>query len=104
MTSFTLIEREKGQFYIEGELSFLSLNKKLVNSFKFLNSASVVTIDMSQVKTADSAGLALMVEWLKDSQLYKTQLLFDNVPRQLQVLAKLSGLDLTEYLLKSPLK
>ena len=43
--------------------------------------------------TIDSAGLALMIEWLKISKKQHCTLSFINIPQQLQALAKISGID-----------
>jgi len=50
-----------------------------------------------QVEATDSAGLALMIEWIRLSRMSRVQLRFKNVPEQLLALAKLSGFDETEY-------
>ncbi len=100
MPSFKLVEQSSGLFIVEGETTFSSLNK--INSFAFLNTATEITIDLGKVTLVDSAGLSLMVEWIKQSKHYNTQLKFKNVPHQLLTLAKLSDFDMKDYLDNQP--
>ena len=97
MSAFSLIKQTADCYFVEGDLTFSTLNKKTINSFDFLNSAKEICIDLEKVATADSAGLALMIEWIKHSKLLNTKLTFKNVPQQLLTLAKLSDLDLQEF-------
>ena len=64
---------------------------------QFLRGGKDIILDFAQVTTTDSAGLALMIEWIKLSRHQRAQLHFRNVPKQLLNLAKLSGLDKTHY-------
>ncbi len=99
MPPFNIVEQTAGHFLVEGELTFVNLDKKTVTSFGFLNSGQEICIDLQKIAVADSAGLALLVEWIKHSKHYATKLTFKNVPQQLLTLAKLSGFDLNKYLL-----
>lgn len=96
MSPFKLIEQSKGIYSVEGDLTFSSLNK--IGAFDFLNSAKTITIDMKKIDLADSAGLALVVEWIKKSIQFNTTLTLKNFPHQLLTLAKLTHLDLNDYL------
>ncbi|MCK4841690.1 MAG: STAS domain-containing protein, partial [Methylococcales bacterium] len=70
---------------------------KTIKSFDFLNAAKEICIDLKKVNTSDSAGLALIIEWIKHSKNHNTSLTFKNIPQQLLTLAKLSGFDTNEY-------
>ncbi len=98
MPSFNLNKQNNELFFIEGELTFSSINKKTMPAFDFLNQPKAIYIDLKQVTAADSAGLALILEWIKHSERYNTKLVFKNIPQQLLILATLSGLDLNKYL------
>ncbi len=98
MSIFRLIPQNNANFLIEGDLTFSSLNKKTIPSFDFLKGPDEICLDLNKVTVADSAGLALLLEWIKQSKKYDTKLMFKNIPQQLLTLATLSGLDLNEYL------
>lgn len=93
-----VISRHDNEFVsISGDLTFSGIDKKTVRSFDFLDSGQAISIDLKAVGKTDSAGLALIVEWIKYANRHQKVLKFLNVPKQLMVLAKLSGLDQTEY-------
>lgn len=82
---------------MSGDLTFVNIDKKTVASLAFLTSASSVTIDLAQVTNTDSGGLALLIEWIKYARGNRVELKFRNIPEQLLTLAKLSGLETSEY-------
>jgi len=58
----------------------------------FEGGAHPVTVDMKGVSQADSAGLALMIEWLQSARNAKCQLEFTNIPEQVHDLIRVNGL------------
>jgi phospholipid transport system transporter-binding protein len=86
-----------GLFSITGELTFASITKQTANSFNLLKDSDSICIDMAEVSATDSAGLALMIEWIRLSKQQSKHISFKNIPEQLIALAKLSGLDENEH-------
>ena len=80
-------------FIIKGDLTFATLDKKALEHCKFIDSAKNISIDLQYLGKTDSAGLALVLEWLKTSKINGTKLHLENIPHQLQSLAKLSGFE-----------
>jgi len=104
VSQLKLIEQHPGYFIVEGHLTFSSIDKKTVKSLNCSQSAETTCIDLKKVKSTDSAGLALMIEWIKQCRKHNTHLSFKNIPEQLLTLAKLSGFDNNEYFAdKAPL-
>lgn len=97
MSQLNIIKENNGHFVIDGDLTFATIDKQTLKSFSFLKAAKEITIDLSRVSNTDSAGLALMIEWIKYSRHNRTQLSFKNIPEQLLNLAKLSGFDQTSH-------
>ena len=83
---------------IEGDLTFSTIDKNTAKIMSKLITPNDITIDLKQVEATDSAGLALIIEWLKIARSRNIELAFINVPEQLQALARLSGF---EYLFQS---
>lgn len=94
-----ITEVSNGHFIVKGDLTFATLDKAALEHCKFLNSAKHVVIDLQHVGKTDSAGLALMIEWLKMSKKNGAELQLENIPLQLQSLAKLSGFEQYLHLL-----
>jgi len=90
-----IIDKGAGHFLVDGDLTFSTIGKDTVKSLEFLTTAKEITVDLSGVTTTDSAGLALMIEWVKYARSHRAQVTFKKIPQQLLNLAKLSGLDKT---------
>ncbi|MCX7093465.1 MAG: STAS domain-containing protein [Methylobacter sp.] len=97
MSRLNIVKQGAGRFVIDGDLTFATIDKQTLKSFSFLKVAKEVTIDLSRVSCTDSAGLALMIEWIKYARHNRTQLSFKNIPEQLMNLAKLSGFDQSSH-------
>ncbi|MGZ4968685.1 MAG: STAS domain-containing protein [Methylobacter sp.] len=97
MSRLNIIKQGPRHFIIDGDLTFATIDKQSLKSFSFLRAASEVTVDLSRVVNTDSAGLALMIEWIKYARHNRTQLSFKNIPEQLLNLAKLSGFDQSSH-------
>ena len=93
----------QGEVKVKGDLTFACINKKTVSLIDFKGSRyhNVVTVDLSDVNMSDSAGLALMIEWIKLSRIHSVKLVFKYIPQQLMTLAKLSGFDSNEYFVRT---
>jgi phospholipid transport system transporter-binding protein len=101
MNKLTINKEKPGYYIVDGDLTFSAMDKKTVNSFAFLTGHKEITIDLGGVGNADSAGLALMLEWVKLSRSRKMSLRFRNIPQQLLNLAKLSGIDKLSYFINT---
>jgi phospholipid transport system transporter-binding protein len=94
VSSLNIIKKSPKHFIIEGDLTFATIDKQTLKSFSFLNGSSKeITLDLERVSSIDSAGLALMIEWIKYTRNNRTHIIFKNIPEQLLNLAKLSGFD-----------
>ncbi|MEY3105954.1 MAG: hypothetical protein RIT35_114 [Pseudomonadota bacterium] len=97
MTKLSIVSQGSGSFIVNGDLTFSTIDINILKSFAFLKETKQVTIDLGRVVCTDSAGLALMMEWIKYTRQHRVQITFKNIPEQLHNLAKLSGLDKTSH-------
>ncbi len=58
-----------------------------------INAGRAAVIDLAGVTASDSAGLALLIEWLRVAKAASRSLRFENIPSQLQQLARLSEVE-----------
>ena len=94
MTENVFASREKGVFGVSGQLTFQTVPRFLAHTDKLLqNNSGTVTIDMHGVTLADSAGLALMIEWLQLARAAKHEIVFTNIPEQMRDLIRVNGLE-----------
>ena len=80
----------EGTIKVHGPLTFATVPRLFLESSSIINSTSeTITIDLQDVSRTDSAGLALLVEWLRAAG---SRARFVNVPAQLRRLIDVSGL------------
>ena len=84
---------EHGRWVLSGHLDFETVPSLLVHRGASMQHGSDIHVDLAGVTRADSAGLALMVEWLRESERKGLAITFDNVPKQLQSMARICGLE-----------
>ena len=83
----------EGRAAVSGTLSFATAGELLAYGAGSISSGEAHSIDLAGVNGTDSAGLALLIEWLSLAQCSGQALRFENIPNQLQQLAKLSEVD-----------
>ena len=88
-----IIQQDSQHFLIEGELNMQTVPTLLqVMLSQLPASGSEAHIDLAGVTRSDSAGLALLVEWLRLAKAGDIRLQFHNLPPQLQEMARVSDL------------
>ncbi len=93
MSGNGLASRGAGKFDLSGRLTFQTVPQFQTQAGSLLQGgAQPVTIDMGGVTQADSAGLALMIEWLQMARDGKRELVFANIPEQVSELIRVNGL------------
>lgn len=96
MQGYVVNKQTDNNYIVEGELSFFSLNKTNIANYDFINSTAAISLDLSAVTVADSAGLALIIDWIKYGKQNNTKLTFKNIPQQLLTLAELSNIEINQ--------
>ena len=74
---------------LSGELNFATVNALLAQFTQFPAQSSPQVVDLQDVTRTDSAGLALLIELLKQTQ--ERRLTFRHIPAQLLNLAAVCG-------------
>ena len=92
MAEARLIDKGDGNWLLEGELGFSSVPAVLEHAGTEMLGGGELKVDLKGVSRADSAGLALLVEWLRESERAGSKISFINVPVQLLSIARVCGL------------
>jgi phospholipid transport system transporter-binding protein len=82
-----------GRARVSGSLHFSTVSALLTEGVAAINEGRASVIDLSSVTASDSAGLALLIEWLSVAKAVNHPLRFENIPSQLQQLARLSEVE-----------
>jgi phospholipid transport system transporter-binding protein len=78
---------------VEGVLDFGTVPGLVPRLAGFLGRSPRVAADLSGVTRANSAALALMVEWTRQARAAGCELRFLHVPAQLHTIAEVTGVD-----------
>ena len=93
MSSITLYQDSEGRQCLKGVLTFVSVPILERQAADLHAADGELVIDLGEVVRADSAGLALLVEWTRRAKQRSQPIRFLNVPEQLRAIAAVSGLD-----------
>jgi phospholipid transport system transporter-binding protein len=84
---------DNGRLRLYGELSFASVPALSAQWPAITSGQAALEIDLSDVQRSDSAGLALLVDCLRQAQQTGQVVRFFNIPAQMLAIARVSGLD-----------
>jgi phospholipid transport system transporter-binding protein len=91
---FAISQEDSGRFKLEGELSFVSVQTAIHKTADlFALPVNKMVFDLAGITKADSAGLALLLEWLRQASLGGVDLHYVNLPGQLLAMAHVAGVD-----------
>lgn len=95
MSEESFVTRRDGTFELKGPLTFATVPQLIERgaAWREAGLSEEITIDLGQVSRADSAGLALMVEWQRLARENQHTLRFVNIPEQLRRLIRVSALE-----------
>lgn len=97
---FGIDEAGPGRLVASGDLSFATARHALQAGLARLPPARACTIDLAGITSADSAGLAVLIEWLSVAAARGSTLTFESVPAQLRAIAQIS--DLEDLIVRQP--
>jgi phospholipid transport system transporter-binding protein len=88
VSSFDLVDLGAGRFELSGEVSFATAEQILRASQKTFAGQSKIEVDLSGVEKTDSAGLALLLEWVRSSKQAGADIRFLSVPEKVRSIAQ----------------
>jgi phospholipid transport system transporter-binding protein len=93
MTDFTLEDKGGGRFLLSGEMTFRTAGKILRVSEDEFEDHTRIEVDLSGVTKADSAGLALLLEWITWANHTVREIRFVGMPAKIDAIAKTTEVD-----------
>jgi len=88
------IERDGAfSFHVEGEMTFDTAKQLLQQSAEFFDKPRDLEIDLSKVVVADSAGLALLLEWKARAAQQDVRMVVKGLPEALKSIAHLCRIE-----------
>ena len=81
------------RFHVEGEMTFATAKQLLVQSEDYFTKPQDLEINLSRVSGADSAGLALLLEWKARATQADKQVVVEGLPEAMQSIAHLCRIE-----------
>jgi phospholipid transport system transporter-binding protein len=78
------------RFELHGKLTFETAASALEQSKKLFADHDRIAVDLANIVDADSAGLALLLEWINWARHYVREIRFENIPKQILAIARIS--------------
>jgi phospholipid transport system transporter-binding protein len=82
-----------GRFRVTGVLDATTAREVLEESEARFAQSKEIDVDLGGVGESDSAGLALLIEWLRAARQGDRAIRFANVPAQIEALARISEVE-----------
>ena len=90
---FSIQRVAEGRLEASGVLGYATAGRALPAGLALIARGSTCTIDLSRVTEADSAGLAVLVEWLATAKSRGTVIRYQGIPAQILAVARISDLE-----------
>ena len=88
MSEFTIEELGDGKFAVSGDMNFDTAEKILKATEAAFEDHTQLEVDLSEVADTDSAGLALLLEWVTWANHSVREISFTNIPERLLAIAR----------------
>jgi phospholipid transport system transporter-binding protein len=95
MSNYSVELQSENKLVLRGELTRYNItqdwwSKQSSSLLKALSSKSPITVDLNGLERTDSAGLAWLINLVRDSKQQGFTVYFENIPDELNNLAKIS--------------
>jgi len=92
------IQKDKLQYQVKGTVDFSTAPNLIKQAMTFFRAdkqteMTKVAVDLSKIVTSNSAGLALMLEMVKDAKINNIDVKFTDLPDSLLTIAKAYGVE-----------
>ncbi|MCB1828026.1 MAG: STAS domain-containing protein [Coxiellaceae bacterium] len=88
----TQLTCQGNQLRLEGELTFMTVNKLYDRGPALMDSLQTIIIDLQNVSRCDSSALALLISWQRYASHCSKSITFAHVPQQLLAVAEVCGI------------
>jgi phospholipid transport system transporter-binding protein len=94
MSGHFAIERASpGRLVASGELGFETAAQALRQGDELLRHEPGCVIDLARIESGDSAGVAVLVDWLASAKARGSSIRYEGIPAQMLAIARISDLE-----------
>lgn len=87
------VSRDGDILRVQGELNFDSVAELWKTTEALFADTPLLRIDLSGVSRSNSAGVALLVQWLRQARRRQRELLFVDIPAQMRAIIRVVDLE-----------
>ena len=84
---------QQGRLIVSGDLDYSTVMLLWNQSLPLIQSLNELKFDLTEVSSSSSAGLALLIEWIKYAKRTKKPIQFINIPEKLKSIISAAGID-----------
>jgi phospholipid transport system transporter-binding protein len=95
MTEAKIDRQGDSDFQVSGDMTFETTRKLLADSKALFQEVKDLNLDLAEVEHVDSAGLALLLEWVSQAKEKGGKISLKGTPESLLAIARLCQLDST---------
>lgn len=93
MSDFDLKDLGNGRFSLSGAMTFATAGQILSISERLFEEHTRIEVDLSGISDTDSAGLALLLEWITWANHTVREIRFEGMPARIDAIAKTTEVD-----------
>jgi len=93
MSEYSLEDLGEGRFALSGDMTFATAGDILNDSEDLFEQHTLLTVDLSGVTRTDSAGLALLLEWITWANHTVREIRFEGMPDKINAIARTTEVD-----------
>jgi phospholipid transport system transporter-binding protein len=87
------IVKQNGRLMVSGDLNFKTVPTLWMQSLPLLAEINDLHFDFEQIRFSNSAGIALMIEWMKYAKDAQKNISFHHIPLQLDSIINATGVN-----------
>lgn len=92
MTHFRVNSRSENRYALQGELTFSTVSEALrITLPLFTKRQNGLRFDLDGIGRTDSAGVALLIEWIQEARKAHIDIVFARIPARLWAMLEVSG-------------
>lgn len=88
MSEFMIEDLGRGKFAVSGDMTFDTAEKILKASENLFDEHTQIDVDLSEITASDSAGLALLLEWVTWANHSVREIRFTKMPEKILAIAR----------------
>lgn len=93
MADYELVDKGGGKFSLNGRMTFGTADQILRESEHLFEEHTRIEVSLAGVTDTDSAGLALLLEWITWANHTVREITFTDVPDKINAIAKVTEVD-----------